>query len=275
MAVGPDDSDQLRFAAGVTRDAHVDAVANGSAAALSNLRDIARRAGETGQVSCVESLAAAECYARLAAAVGTTQDRRELVSILLVRAEQLARVNLPHAALRREAAEHLTVLAASDDDLAAAQLNALCYVPALSDTLPAETAANIASTFVSAARGDAEALIGMADAAMAMTLCGHPKFEGLIQAEQYTRLAAQVGNRSAKSALAGVLLLRWSMGDALSDRDHAVEAFGILLQVIDDGDDAVAAMLSVAMCDLPAPDLTYFVRHHPQLLAHCSPGGSA
>ncbi len=240
--------------------------------ALGQLRDTARRAGDNGLVSQTEALAAAECYARLAAAIGTDQDRREFVAILLCRADQLASVGLPDGALRREAVEHLTALAAGGDDYAAGQLETLQQSSQVPDLLPAESIASMASTFASAARGDTQALLGMADAVMTMTLCGSPRFEGLVQAEQYTRLGVFGGCTASTIALAGVLLLRWDDGEGL---EHAVEALGLLMPLVEQDHPQAVGLVTITLMDLAPADLGHLVSRLPALLAHCSPEGNA
>lgn len=246
----------------------------GNVEALAKLRDVARHAGETGQVSRIEGLAAAECYARLAASVGTADDRRALVTLLLIRADELARMNHPHAGLRREATHHLKALADAGDDLAGAELLTLANGPGLLPDLPAETSDSIAATFAAAARGDVTALLGMADAAIAMTAFGSPRFDGLVQAEQYARLAAQMGSLPATMALAAILLLRWDDGVA-GGLDHAVEALGLALPLVEAGHAPAAVLLSTALLDIFPADLTYLIGHLPALLAHISPEGTA
>ena len=135
--------------------------AAGSASAQLGLADAAIKAGAEGFVRQLESLIAAETWARLAAAIGGAEEQRALVGVLLARADFEVR----HGGIgmsawyENEARRVLKLLVALDDPNAKSALDELGPVDDDHEGPDIQNVAQLAA----AARGDVNALCLLRD----------------------------------------------------------------------------------------------------------------
>ncbi|WP_426256054.1 hypothetical protein [Sphingomonas sp. DC2300-3] len=251
--------------------------AAGSASAQLNLVDLAIAAGASGAVRQIESLIAAESWARLAAANGGIEEQRALVGVLLARAKfEVERCSVDGAAwYDGEARRILKLLVALDD--ADAQV-ALDELGEPGGAQPEAPDAQELALLSAAARGDIYALDALSEQAMSLFYSGAANaLEALTVAELYARLGATSGNSGLMRRLAGVRLKRAELeyrdgSDALGD--HAVTEAAVLLSImVDCGDASMASWLQILVNDAPKSALSDAVRGRPTILKFIEPEG--
>lgn len=252
--------------------------ASGSVAAHLGLVNLAIAAGASGAVRQIESLIAAETWARLAAANGGIEEQRALVGVLLARAEfEVVRCSMDGAAwYDGEARRVLKLLVALDD--ADAQ-RALDEMGEPAEDQPEGPDAQELALLSAAAQGDIYALDALSEQAMSLFYSGAANaLEALTVAELYSRLGAASGNSGLLRRLAGVRLKRAELeyrdgSEALGD-DAITEAAVLLSIMVDCGDASMAHWLQILVNDAPMSALKGAVRHRPTILRFIEPEGA-
>lgn len=252
--------------------------AAGSTSAHLGLVDLAISAGACGNCRQIESLAAAETWARLAAAGGGKEENRALVGVLLARVEfEIGRCAVYNAQwYEGEARRVLKLLAALNDPDAAQALEDLGPAPEGDHREPDVV---VATNLAAAARGDLRALGSLCDEALQILHSDRSTpIEALTVGELYARLASASGEPDQLRRLAGILLKRseyeyregWSaVGDSA-----VVEAAVIFSILTDAGDLSMAPWLSSLIEDCPISAAATAIRHRPTILAYVEPVGS-
>lgn len=252
--------------------------ASGSAAAQLGLVSLAIAAGESGAVRQIESLIAAETWARLAAANGGVDEQRALVGVLLARTEfEIERAAVDSAAwYEGETRQVLKLLVALND---ADAEKALAEMGVSNREHTSFASVEDMALLAAAARGDLQALDTLSEQAMSLFYAGHANaIEALTVAELYARLGATLGDAGLMRRLAGVRLKRAELeyrdGVAVLG-DHAFTEAAILLSIMVDGGDAsMAPWLTALLDDAPKAPLTAAVRHRSSILKFVEPQGS-
>ncbi|MEE8612470.1 MAG: hypothetical protein V3V60_07825 [Sphingomonas aquatilis] len=252
--------------------------AAGSTAAQSNLVDLAIAAGASGAVRQIESLIAAETWARLAAANGGIEEQRALVGVLLARAKfEVERCSTESAEwYEGEARRILKLLVALDD--ADAQ-RALDELGEPGEVQPDGPDAQELALLSAAARGDTHALDALGEQAMSLFYSGAADaLEALTVAELYARLGATSGHLDLMRRLAGVRLKRAEFeyrdgSDALGN-DAIADATVLLSILVDGGDASMAPWLRLLVNDAPMTALEGAVRYRPTILKFIEPEGT-
>ena len=252
--------------------------ASGSAAAQLSMVDCAMSAVGCGPKSQLEALAAAETWARLAAANGGIDEQRALVRVLLSRAEFEVHRAAPDGAAwyEGEARRILKLLVALDDQEAA---QALVELGPVKGEQPECPSAQTLATLAAAACGDLTAIDTLCEEAYTFFQTGQANAtEALTIAELYARMGAASGHGGLMRRLAGVLLKRaeleyqdaaWAEGDAL-----VTEAAVLMSIMVDCGDLSVAPWLELLVVDAPRTALASSVVSRPTILKFIEPEGS-
>ena len=260
---------------------HIDLIqqaAAGSTSAHLGLVDLAIAAGACGSCRQIESLAAAETWARLAAAGGGKDENRALVGVLLARAEfEIGRCAVYNAQwYEGEARRVLKLLMALDDADARQALEELGAPP---EGEHHEPDLLVFTNLAAAARGDLAALGSLCDEAFRLLHDGQSDpIEALTAGELYARLASASGDADQMRRLAGVLLKRaeyeYREGWAALADNAVAEATVLLSILVDTGDHSMASWLSMLVNESPMPAIATATRHRPTILKFIEPQGT-
>lgn len=252
--------------------------AAGSASAQLGLVDLAIAAGASGAVRQIESLIAAETWARLAAANGGVDEQRALVGVLLARAEfEVTRCSVDGAAwYDGEARRILKLLVALDDPDAQRALDELGEP---GEARPEGPDAQELALLSAAAQGDIYALDSLSEQAMSLFYSGAANaLEALTVAEIYARLGAASGKSGLMRRLAGVRLKRAELeyrdGSEALGNDAVTEAAVLLSIMTDCGDGSMAPWLQMLVSDAPRAAIAAATWHRPSILKFIEPEGN-
>lgn len=182
--------------------------AQGSKEAQLGLVDLAIAAGAAGAVRQIESLAAAETWARLAAANGGREENRVLVGVLLTRGDFEASRSAVSAATwyEGEARRVLMMLAEAGDEDAQLALQELGPARDLQEGQPAP---NLNEHLVAAGSGEASAFRALYEFAAESILAGRVNAaEALVAGELYARLGMAAGDYEQAECLSAILVAR-------------------------------------------------------------------
>jgi hypothetical protein len=244
--------------------------ASGSLAAHLGLVDRAMAAGAAGTCRQIESLAAAETWARLAAAAGGRDENRALVGVLLARAEfEIGRCAAYNAQwYEGEARRVLKLLVAMDDADARQALEELGEPPEGEHDEPDVL---VFTNHAAAARGDIAALGSLCDEALCLLHGGQSDpIEALTAGELYARLGSVSGDSNQMRRLAGVLLKRaeyeYREGWAALADNAVAEAASLLSILVDTGDHSMVAWLSMLVNESPITAIAAAIRQRPTIL---------
>ncbi|GEM71129.1 hypothetical protein SAQ01S_08950 [Sphingomonas aquatilis NBRC 16722] len=260
---------------------HYRAAVCGSVEAYRALREQALELGLAGEVSRLESLTAAECYAYLAASIGDAQDRRRLAGILIARADYRAMRGCTNPFFRMEAAHWLRGLADAGDVEAADQLDAMGVGPVWEeDRAQTELRTNILANFADAARGDLNALASMSENNLRSVADGDGRLEALVKAEQFARIGSFSGDPLMRMRLAGVVLLRREYelrdgGSRFRACWAANESVGLLLTLCNEGIADAWPPLANLIASLSRPEVALIAADIPEVLSVINPEGHA
>jgi hypothetical protein len=244
--------------------------AGGSAAAQLGLVELAIAAGKSGCCRQIESLTAAETWARLAAASGGADENWSLVSVLLARAEfEIERCATYNAEwYEGEARRILGLLVLLDDQNAQQALNELAEPQAGEHHgLDIVMLTNLAA----AAKGNLTALGSLCDEAFRLLQEGQSDpIEALTAGELYARLASVSGDADHMRRLAGVLLKRaeyeYRDGWAALGDNAVAEAIVLLSILVDSGDRGMATWLSMLVDESSMAAVATAASHRPTIL---------
>lgn len=251
--------------------------AGGSRAAQIGLVDLAIAAGASGQMRQIESLMAAETWARLASSVGEAPEHRALVGVLLARAEfEASRGAVDMTGWYvGEAKRVLKLLAALGDPDANAAIEELGG----RDRQHPEPDAVLMANLTKAANGDFDALATLFDDAYA--LIGSPACEPLeafTACELYARLGASQGDSGHIRRLAGIMLKRaeWEHNEGSAELAAAAvsDAVSLLTILVDAGDTAMAPWLSLVVETAPRNCVVKAAATFPTVLRFIDPEGN-
>ncbi len=252
--------------------------ATGNVAAHLSLVDVAIAAGAAGTCRQIESLAAAETWARLAAAVGDVGGHRALAKVLRARSEyEVGRSSVYNAQwYDAEARRVLKVLVALDDEDAKRTLDEM-GAPLEGDEH--ETDVLAFTTLAAAAKGDLNALTSLYDEAFRILHTGQSDpIEALTAGELYARLGSASGDADQMQRLAGALLKRaeyeYDQGwPALADNAVA-EAAVLLAILIENGEPSMASRMVLLMEFAPMTAIAVAARYRPDVLKYVETQGT-
>lgn len=252
--------------------------ATGNVAAQLGLVDHAIAAGAAGTCRKIEALAAAETWARLAAAGGGADESRALVGVLLARAEfEVGRCSVYNAQwYEGEARRVLKLLVSLDDEDAKQALEELGEPPEGEHNAPDVL---VFKNLSAAAKGDLTALGSLCDEAFRLLqVGGTDPIEALTAGELYARLGSVSGDADQMRRLAGILLKRaeYEYGEGWAAlADNAVAEAAVLLSIlVDTGDQSMASWLSILVTESALPAIVTAARHRPTILKFLEPQGT-
>ena len=252
--------------------------AGGSLAAHLGLVDLAIAAGASGEVRQIESLIAAETWARLAASAGGVAEHRALVGVLLARAEfEDDRFNQSMVTWYRGEARRILKLLIAMDDPDAAQ--ALVEIGPAIDVQHHDPDVSLMADLSKAAKGDLLILAALFDEAYnRLGTDGCDPLEALTVCELYARLGASVGDGGHMRRLAGTMLKRaeWEYADGSSIiADAAISDAAVVLSIlIECGDTTMVPWLSLMVEGQRRLAVAAAICARPSILRFVEPEGN-
>jgi hypothetical protein len=255
----------------------IERAAAGSSAAQLGLVNEAIEAGASGMVPQFEALAAAETWARIAAARGGVEENRALVGVLLARGEfEIGRGVIYNAQwYEGEARRILRLLIALDDD------DARHALATLGDEIGEhhEPDPQVHRNLLAAAGGDLDALASLYDEALGLMTSGQSDpIEAMTAGELYARLGSAGGDAGHMRKLAGILLKRaeyeYETGRPAVADNAVTEATVLLSILVDTGDGSMATWLGMLVNDSVRPAIAKAIQHRPTILKFIEPEGN-
>ncbi len=244
------------------------------------LRDFAieQAAGDTYPL--LESLIAAECYARFASAIGDPDDRKALALILQARIDELETRGYSSERHLAEVAHHFQVLADAGDAEATDQLARLEIGPVWhADEEVARDIRASEAEFSRAAYGNTQALTSLIDVVVSGKTPGTVSFGDLVYIEHIARVGSESGNPELLERLAMILCARRKFELHQGTNPRLADSLGV---------EAVSIMVDLALRDCGKNDLLHqaisemtwrdvqdYAAAVPALLAFIAPMGAA
>lgn len=256
------------------------AAAAGDLDGYRRLRDFAieQAAGDTYPL--LESLIAAECYARFASAIGDADDRKALALILQARSDERETRGYSSEPYLVEVAHHFQLLADAGDADATDQLAKLGIGPVWqADEEVVQGIRNSEAEFSRAAYGNTQALTRLLDVVVSDKTPGTISFGDLVYIEHIARVGSESGDPELLERLATILCLRRKFelhqGTNLGLVDSlGVEAVSIMVDLAlrDCGKNN---LLNQALPEMTWRDVKFYAAAVPALLAFIAPMGGA
>lgn len=261
--------------------AYYQVAVDGSPDAYATLCDFAMEAAASGLIPRREAYVAAECYARFAAAIGTSDHLRRLVSVLLTRAQEQASNGRSPSFFIDEAVHYLRILADEGDSKAVEHLEGLGAAAVwVADRASVGLRQSVEECYAEAARGDFDALYALFSATIGGSTHLTIAFEELVYAEHIARIGSFTNNPLMLQALAGVRLIRREYeqqrgGDLACAADAGIEASGLLLDLIAEGAAGLGAVFAELARSMQREEVAAVCANYPHALFYIASEGHA
>lgn len=244
------------------------------------MRDFAIEQAARDTYPLLESLIAAECYARFASAIGDANDRHALARVLLDRVYERAKRGLSSERYLAEVAHNLQVLADAGNADAADQLDKLGIGQIWQgDEEVAQGIRDSEAAFAKAAHGDAQTLIGLIDVVAARKAPGSLSFGDLVYIEHIARIGSESRDPVLLEQLALILCERRKFELRQATRPGLADSLGIeAVSIIVDlalRDCGKNELLDRAMSEMTWREVVSYATAVPTLLAVIAPMGRA